>query len=364
MKKISKLLITLILAGAMSIGAFAFAACGGDDVVNTQPGQGADVDLGSRRGELTVTRAMELLTDWVETAEEGGLTDMTVSLKDRMSEMEIAFRGDEVIGRNVGAEGTFYYGRISSIYVRDGVQYEREYHEGVTTRFVSFGDPIHDDMHWLIAPWELRMFAGGYYDDLETLIKYYEDEFSFEGHSYARGYRISLKFSWSYYIYDEDFTLLRRYNFAFDNNGRLVGMTAVDPRFTWCYDTYEDIIEERTTTLNIDWRRPSLTFPGDLDAFIRPSADIISGINYSATEQGTVNGWGNIGAWAGFEQSENTHRSWSAVDFEFSGAEVDVRHSGASWVSIRFLQAGTVTVTVRSRVNPAVYETITITVVA
>ncbi|MCL2369910.1 MAG: hypothetical protein FWC80_01585 [Firmicutes bacterium] len=372
MKRISKLLVVIMLACAMGISVFALTACGGNDgnIPIPNPGDGANVNLGNERGAISLERIEELIIGWVDLVEEGGMTDFSAYHRAGRLSTDFAIRGNEAIAGGIfigycGEEDCYYcyndechYDEDSemSLYWRNGVAYERE----GENRFVIFGEQA--DLQAMVKD----VLSGDLMDIAYDFRYYYEylfEEFEIVGTEYARGYRITITEiidcdeCCSIYYYDEAMSIV----IAFASNGRLLGVTMSASE--WEYDDFG----ASYVTLSIVWNRPTLNFPNDLGGFLRPSADSVIGIEFLETWWSSAvvgdSRWVDTRLDLDLGDDEPWHWTWDSAIFEASNGNVIIESFG-DMARLTFVAEGEVTITARSVVNPAVYATLDLTITA
>ena len=377
MKRISKLLVVIMLVCAMGISVFALTACGGNggnggnNVPIPNPDDGANVNLGTEQRAISLARIEELIVGWVDLVEEGGKTDFSAYGRvGRMSE-DFAVRGNEAIGKVVVVgycddeycyycyNDEFCYDDedfVLTAYWRSGTAYQREEGED---GFVILGREA--DIQAVI-----KNALTGYLAEIAYGFRYYYeyilDEFEIVGTEYAQGYRITITEiidcdeCCSIYYYDEAMSIV----IAFASNGWLLGITmSVDE---WDYEDFG----ARYMTFSIVWNRPTLTFPNDLGSFHRPSADRVTDIEFDYWGEATVDSQMRVWADLILDLDYDTpwHWSWNNVTFEASNDNVTISSGWGGSAFLTFVAEGEVTITARSIVNPAVYATLDLTITA
>ena len=248
MRKI-KLSLTAILLSAAIVFA---AACG---PAPRPPNLGGDVNLGRARGPLTREQSIELFSNWADMIETGNLGDFTMYQDWSNGSLEFVVRGNEFIY----SYRSYFWGyennrhvREENIYSRRGTYYFRN-RQTVNGEVISHDRFIIDEPYYANEESFINYIMELRY--IRMLLEFFEDVshgryIALTGTDYARGYRVMM----SVYDYwdEEPFDMAV---WAFDNQGRLLGATV-------------DLMYDEPALLSINWRRPALRFPNDLNEFV------------------------------------------------------------------------------------------------
>lgn len=169
--------------------------------------------------------------------------------------------------RTIGtsSEGDHWYGNG---YDYNGMIFSRRY-DG--TRFKVFGSSLKHVIEDLLIPWGIRHLSVG------AGLRYAV------ANRYSNGYRATFTFPYNEHV-DLYGNVIRKDQeqiiVAIDRNGRLLGWTSTRSLF---YNN-QWVLEEKLTR-TVDWTPPNLIMPNDLHEFIRPPADLISGIEVMRLEE-------------------------------------------------------------------------------
>ena len=335
LKKITSLFIVLMLM----LSALTLSACN-DTQRSNFSGIGADVYLGSFQEYITEDRVVELVSNWVTIVREGGLTDFSMNVSCRYRNVYFYVSNNNAIHKTNQPYGHSW--QKHNIFIYNVDLYEEINNNCHVTQYVTFNGRLQNLIKNRFISAHIILNIG--------VAKFIPAPFV--ARRYEKGYRIIVthREACDEYILWQDVL-------AFDLGGRLLGHTEYMNSVTVDGEIIPWII-----THSVTWERPNeMLFPINLGEFIRPCADIVSGIEVLSVEySGVIDKSVNILARAILETGRHTHNSWQFVYIEtcknaFFPDGIRLVWGAATLNNNIILLAETATITIRSKVNPDLY---------